>query len=129
MRDWEELRHVLMDVAKEYEVDIRGVGSDGMALGIHRQGVWLRIVASWGLDWDHVSVSVNHRYPTWEEMAWIAGIFFKDTETAMQIRPALDQYVNCHPYCLHWWRSQTQIIVWPPREFVGAVSPQEIIKP
>lgn len=39
-------------------------------------GVILAVVVSDGDDWDHVSVSLQNRCPTWDEMCWIKAIFF-----------------------------------------------------
>ena len=52
-------------------------------------GSLLRIIASSGEGWDHVSVSLGTRCPTWGEMEQVKALFFRDDETAMQLRPAL----------------------------------------
>jgi hypothetical protein len=60
-----------------------------------------------GPPWEHASVSVDGRLdttPTWEEMAWVASLFWDDSECLVQYRPPLADYVNCHPGCLHWGR-------------------------
>lgn len=67
----------------------------------------LFVIASDGDGWDHVSVSRVDKTPSWEEMCFIKGIFFKDDEVAMQLHPAKKDYINQHPYCLHLWRPQT----------------------
>lgn len=72
----------------------------------------LRIIASWGQGWDHVSASLENRCPTWDEMAWIARHFWP-CETAMQLHVPKD-HRNYHPYCLHWWRPQNEFIPLPP---------------
>jgi hypothetical protein len=79
----------------------------------------LRVIASDGDGWDHVSVSRVNRAPNWSEMEFIKRKFFKDGETAMQLHVPVDQHINCHPHCLHLWRSQTQPIPLPPGIMVG----------
>ena len=51
--------------------------------------------------WDHVSVSLRTRTPTWDEMAKVKRMFFDDEETVVQFHPKKSEYVNNHPYCLH----------------------------
>ena len=46
-----------------------------------------RVIASCGDGWEHVSVSLPNRCPTWNEMAWIASLFFEPEETLVQFRP------------------------------------------
>lgn len=66
----------------------------------------LRVMASDGGGWDHVSVSLATRTPTWEEMCFIKDLFFEPHEVAMQLHPAKHEYVNNHQFCLHLWRPQ-----------------------
>jgi len=72
----------------------------------------LQIVASDGGGWDHVSVSLRTRCPTWDEMCAIKSIFFLDEETVIQFHPAKSEYVNVHKFCLHMWRPQSLEEVW-----------------
>ncbi len=101
----------------------------------HRSGVTgfyqaeiLRIIASNGTNgdgqvevpWDHVSVSTEHRCPTWEEMEWVREQFFKDDELVLQFSvPRDEEAVNHHPYCLHMWKHHDQVVVVPPPILVG----------
>jgi len=84
-------------------------------------GATLHVIASDGGDWDHVSVSValESRSPSWEEMAWTKEQFFDAEEAVMQLHPPRSQYVNNHPYCLHMWRSHRESIPLPPVRMVG----------
>lgn len=82
-------------------------------------GAVLHVMASDGGGWDHVSVSLSHRCPTWEEMCYVASLFFRDSETLVQFRAKRSEYVNYHPYCLHWWRRQAVEHELPPSIFVG----------
>jgi len=81
-------------------------------------GVFLQVVISDGGGWDHVSVSTPHRCPTWAEMEYVRGLFFKETETVMQLSVPRDEHINRHPFCLHWWRPQSVTIPRPPAYMV-----------
>ncbi|MCP5018412.1 MAG: hypothetical protein GY938_24510 [Ketobacter sp.] len=78
-----------------------------------------KVIASWADGWDHVSVSLPYRCPTWEEMETIKRIFFKDDEIAVQYHVPISEHVNIHNYCLHLWRPHVGEIILPPKEFVG----------
>src|SRR5215510_12883173 len=69
-----------------------------------------KVIASHGMNWDHVSVSTRERCPTWDEMEFIKRMFFNDDEVAMQLHVAPSDHINCHPYCLHLWRPQDKEI-------------------
>lgn len=84
----------------------------------------LKIIASPGDDdersgWDHVSVSLARRCPTWDEMTWIKHLFFEPDEVVIQIHPRVVDYVNDHPYCLHLWRPTAVELPTPPPILVG----------
>jgi hypothetical protein len=74
----------------------------------------LRIIASSGDGWDHVSISRSNRCPNWPEMEFIKRKFFKDDETVMQLHVPVTDHINAHPYCLHLWRPQHSEIPRPP---------------
>ena len=78
----------------------------------------MQVVASYGLDWDHVSVSRKNRAPNQIELDFVFRLFFKDGETAVQYFVPRAQHVNYHPHCLHLWRSQSEPVLLPPRIFV-----------
>ena len=80
----------------------------------------LDVICSDGEGWDHVSVSLPERCPTWDEMVYVKDIFFGAEETVMQLHPPKSQYVNLHEFCLHLWRKHGFEIPLPPKEFVGA---------
>jgi len=79
----------------------------------------LRIIASTGAGWDHVSVSLPDRCPTWSEMKGVRELFFEADETVVQIFPPADRYINFHPYCLHLWRKQDFEMPLPPKELIA----------
>jgi len=69
--------------------------------------------------WDHISVSVENRCPTWAEMTYVKDIFFTEDETVFQFHPPKSQYVNFHPYTLHLWKPLLVKIPLPPKVMVG----------
>ncbi len=97
---------------------------DGAA---YKMGV-LRIIASWGGGWEHVSVSRKDKCPSWAEMDHVKRLFWDDEETVMQLHPPRSQWVNNYPHCLHLWKPIGQEIPLPPTEMVGAVSLNVITK-
>lgn len=70
-------------------------------------------------EWEHVSVSLSHRVPTYAEMCFVKEMFWGDDECVMQLHVPKSDHVNNHPYCLHLWRPVNQEIPRPPAEFVG----------
>ncbi len=64
----------------------------------------LRVIASDGDGWEHVSVSLINRCPSWEEMCKIKSLFWDDEDAVMQIHPRKSEYVTYHAFCLHLWR-------------------------
>jgi hypothetical protein len=94
--------------------------NDGQ-FAIPYHGVTLQVIASDGLGWDHVSVSLRHRCPTWAEMEYIRELFFRDDETVMQLSVPRRDHISLHPYCLHLWRpNDGREIPRPSAELVGA---------
>ena len=89
----------------------------------HGTGTFYQVMVSDGMGWDHVSVCLirNHgkhpfldRCPTWEEMSYIKSLFFEEEEAVLQFHPPASSYVNAHPFVLHLWRPQSQVIPMPP---------------
>lgn len=62
------------------------------------------VIASDEMGWEHVSVSLPDRCPTWDEMSAIKRLFWGDEDAVIQIHPPRDQHKNLHQYCLHLWR-------------------------
>lgn len=77
------------------------------------------VIASWGGGWEHVSVSLARRCPTWEEMCMVKDIFWGEEECVVQFHPPRSEYVNRHPYCLHLWKKIGEEYETPPKEYVG----------
>jgi hypothetical protein len=85
-----------------------------------RQPPVLACIASDGEGWEHVSVSLPSRCPTWGEMALVKDLFWDPEDAVMQLHPPASQYVNCHPFCLHLWRPpEGRQIPLPPPWMVG----------
>lgn len=76
------------------------------------------VIASCGDEWDHVSVSFQHRTPSWAEMEHIKRLFFHPHETAMQLHVPPKHHINCNPNVLHMWRPHNAAIPMPPKEMV-----------
>ena len=64
----------------------------------------LNFIFSCQMGWEHLSVSMPNKTPSWEQMCMMKEIFWKDDETCIEYHPAKDQYVNMHSHCLHIWR-------------------------
>jgi hypothetical protein len=79
----------------------------------------LKVIASDGEGWEHVSVSLPDRCPTWEEMCRIVSIFWDEDDCVMQLHPPRADWVSNHPYCLHLWRPTGERIPLPPSWMVG----------
>lgn len=86
-----------------------------------RTAVTLKVIASSGYGWDHVSVSLPNRCPNWLEMDAVKRAFFHDHETVMQLHVPSADHVNFHPYCLHLWRPLDHEVPRPPSWMVGPV--------
>jgi hypothetical protein len=78
----------------------------------------LNVLCSDGGGWDHVSVSLPYRTPTWDEMCEIKDLFWSTDETVVQFHPRYKEYVNKHEHRLHLWRDQNLVVSLPPTEFV-----------
>jgi hypothetical protein len=76
-------------------------------------------IASDGLDWQHVSVSLSSgEVPTWEMMCKIKELFFEPEHWVVQFHPAKADYVNIHDGCLHLWRPTKAAMPTPPKQCV-----------
>ncbi len=110
MRDLNELKHYAVET-----------GIDGGAYLIRHNptNVQLRVIASHGGGWDHVSVSLPKRCPNWTEMEFIKRMFFGADEIAMQLHVEPKDHISIHSNCLHIWRPQNAEIPMPPSLMVG----------
>lgn len=77
---------------------------------IQRPTGLLRVISSGSgvieddINWEHVSVSLHNRCPTWDEMCFVKDLFWRDDETVIQFHPKKSKYKNYMPYCLHLWK-------------------------
>lgn len=72
--------------------------------------------------WEHVSVSLPDRTPTWAEMCALKSIFWDDEDTVVQFHPPRSEWVNNHQHCLHMWRPVGLVVPRPPALMVGVAS-------
>lgn len=96
------------------------IGNAG-AFAIANKRMLFMVIASDAAGWEHVSVSLPDRTPTWREMCFIKDLFWDDDDTVVQYHPPKSEYVNNHPFCLHLWRPTAidQGIPLPPSILVG----------
>lgn len=83
-----------------------------------QDGGYMHVIATSGEGWDHISVSRADRVPDYYEMKYIAELFLKSGEVAMQLYVPSKDHVNIHNNCLHWFRPTKKEIPLPPKEFV-----------
>lgn len=93
-------------------------GNNGV-FQISRESGTLNIIASDGMGWEHVSVSLEDRTPTWDEMCFIKDLFWNVDETVIQYHPKKSEYINKHPFCLHLWKRVDSDYELPPKEMIG----------
>jgi hypothetical protein len=97
----------------------KSYGFNGAFLPIDEAGTRFKVICSDGMGWEHVSVSLPDRCPTWDEMCWIKSLFWDAHECVVQYHPPEREYVNNHAYCLHLWRPTDQRMPTPPQFMVG----------
>lgn len=97
-------------------------GSNGLFLVKLARNQTLRVIASDGVGWEHVSVSRADRCPTWEEMCAIKDLFWDPEDCVMQLHPPRSEWVSNHNFCLHLWRPAGVEIPRPPSIMVGVAS-------
>jgi hypothetical protein len=78
--------------------------------------------------WEHVSVSLPDRCPTWDEMCFVKQLFWGGDETVIQIHPRRSRYINDHPFCLHLWRPSKGGVPLPPAELIAAPNTERAIR-
>lgn len=117
MRLLEEIKKTLDEKKAQIQV-----GEDGLAGRLDwYDGKIFIFIFSWGMEWEHLSVSTENRCPTWEEMNYFKDTFWKPEECCIQYFPRESQYVNNAPNCLHIWRPLGRNIPEPPTILLGTV--------
>ena len=82
----------------------------------------IRVVASDGGGWQHVSVSIesDKRCPSWNIMCQVKDLFWEPEDVVVQFHPKVSEYVNYHSGCLHLWRCiDGREFPTPPSKMVG----------
>ena len=85
-------------------------GCNGMFIIPHSKRRSLACLASDGLGWEHVSVTLTFdnkplaKSPSGQDMVNVKAIFWEENDVVGQYHPPASAYVNSHPYCLHLWR-------------------------
>lgn len=69
--------------------------------------------------WEHLSVSIPNKCPSWEQMCFMKEQFWEDDEACVEYHPKKEDYVNNHNYCLHIWRPYNAELPTPPSILVG----------
>lgn len=97
-----------------------GEGNNGFfRVRIRGKMTTLSCVASDGMGWEHVSVSLPDRCPIWPEMCLVKNLFWDETDYVVQFHPPKSEYINNHPFCLHLWRPTDGVVLAPPKFMVG----------
>ena len=111
----------LEEIKSNRYLEIKKEGKDGFGGTFYerKSRCYLNFIMSWGAGWEHCSVSMPTRCPSWEQMCAIKDLFFKEEECCVEYHPAKDDYVNNHPYCLHIWRPINEDLPKPPSIMVG----------
>lgn len=114
----------MLRVPEKYRVTTGIMGSDSSygnvgAFYVPIDDELFVVIASNEKNWEHVSISLKDRCPTWDEMCKIKDMFWDDEDAVYQIHPPKSEYVNLHPNCLHLWRSINEKMPRPPKYLVG----------
>lgn len=76
--------------------------------------------ASEHAEWDHASVSMAARCPTWMEMCKVKDLLWDPEDVVIQFHPPKSEYVNLAKNCLHLWCYRGILpIPRPPQHLVG----------
>jgi hypothetical protein len=100
------------------------LGMEGMDSPIYQMGR-LRVIESDdqefgdGEKWKHVSFSTRTRLPDWNEMKLVRETFFPPDAEVLQIFPPQAEWVNTHPFTLHFWWCKTRRLTPDFRWAVG----------
>ena len=78
----------------------------------------LSFVFTWNNGWEHLSVSMPNRTPTWDQMCTMKDIFWNEDEVCVEYHPRKSDYVNLHEHCLHIWKPIEKELITPNKELV-----------
>jgi len=89
-------------------------------VSIPAKNITLKVLSSpFEDEWQHVSISLPNRCPTWNEMCLVKDLFYGEDATVVQFHPPKSDYVNNHNFCLHLWANTQKEIPRPPSYLVG----------
>lgn len=86
---------------------------------------WLNFIFSYQMGWEHLSVSMPSKTPSWEQMCMMKDVFWNKDEACVQYHPKEEDYVNMHQHCLHIWKPTEQELPTPPHILVGFKNEEE----
>ena len=111
----------LEEIKKNKYLQIKREGQDGFGGTFYdkKSRCYLNFIMSWGAGWEHCSISMPTRCPSWEQMCSMKELFWEDNETCIEYHPAKEDYINNMPYCLHIWRPINKELPKPPSLMVG----------
>lgn len=98
---------------------VEGPCGFGLLRVICSDGRWWSDSGLPGKPWEHASVSVVARWPTWEEMELVKRLCWTNAEVVIQLHVPRKAHINCHPYCLHMWKPPYAISLPPSGVTVG----------
>lgn len=93
-------------------------GNNG-AFGMQIAGIRYFAIASDHLGWEHISISLDNRCPTWDEMCLMKSLFWDDEDCVVEYHPPKSSYVNNDPFTLHMWKCADTLFPQPPSFMVG----------
>lgn len=88
-------------------------------------GKWLNFIFSYQMGWEHLSVSMPNKTPSWDQMCMMKDIFWGEDEACVEYHPRKQDYVNNHPHCLHIWKPTEEHLPTPPSILVGFKNEEE----
>lgn len=100
------------------EAEAANDGMEGKYYDKH-SGKWLNFIFSYQLGWEHLSVSMPNKTPSWDQMCMMKDIFWEEEEACVQYHPRKEDYVNNHKHCLHIWKPTEEALPIPPSILVG----------
>lgn len=66
--------------------------------------------------WEHVSMSLKKRYPTWNEMCLLKHLFFYEDEVVVQFYPDIKN--NIYSNSLNLWKNKNLEFKIPPENYI-----------
>ena len=85
----------------------------------------LNFIFSYQMGWEHLSVSMPSKTPSWDQMCRMKDIFWNKDEACVEYHPKEEDYVNMHQQCLHIWKPTEEYLPTPPHILVGFKDAEE----